>query len=244
MIGRTGEPLRAQNESVRERLMAVFQARIRQTVSLAPMTTFKVGGAADWFLDSSDPTDVVQAVEAGRQLGLPVTVLGGGSNVLVGKGGVRGLVVRLWHGGVSLVRPGVVRADAGVSLNGLVRWTVNRGLAGLARWSGTPGTVGGALHGNAHFQGELIGNQVVSVGVVDPTGAISEIDGPEMQFGYDTSRLQQGREAALWAEFSVSEGGPGDTTDGGARVARLPKEDAAARRTKCRLHLSESRSCC
>ncbi len=207
MTGRA-EPHVGQGEAVRDRLTAVFGPRCRPDVALAPMTTFKVGGSADWFLDSSDPNDVVRAVMAARQLGLPVTVLGGGSNVLVGGGGVRGLVVRMWHGAVAMVGPGVVRADAGVSLNGLVRWTINRGLAGLERWAGTPGTVGGALYGNAHFRGELIGDRVLAVALVEPGGAINRVDASEMEFGYDSSRLQRTREASLWAEFSVGEADP------------------------------------
>ena len=136
MTGRASEPRAEQGESVRDGLMAVFDARCRPDVSLASMTTFKVGGSADWFLDSADPNDIVRAVMTGRQLGLPVTVLGGGSNVLVGGGGVRGLVVRMRHGRVSVVGPGVVRADAGVSLNGLVR--VGRSIAGWLDWSDGP----------------------------------------------------------------------------------------------------------
>ena len=208
MTGRTEEPPTGQRESVGDRLTAVFGARCRADVSLAPMTTFKVGGTADWFLDSSDPNDIVRAVETGQRLGLPITVLGGGSNVLVGGGGVRGLVVRMWHGKASVVGPGVVRADAGMSLNGLVRWTINRGLAGLERWAGTPGTVGGALYGNAHFQGELIGDRVLTVGVVGSDGAIGRAAASEMEFGYDSSRLQRTGEVSLWAEFSVGEADP------------------------------------
>ena len=208
MTGRASEPRAEQGESVRDGLMAVFDARCRPDVSLASMTTFKVGGSADWFLDSADPNDIVRAVMTGRQLGLPVTVIGGGSNVLVGGGGVRGLVVRMRHGRVSVVGPGVVRADAGVSLNGLVRWTINRGLAGLERWAGTPGTVGGALYGNAHFQGELIGDRVLAVDLVESDGVRRRIDASEMEFGYDSSRLQRTRAASLWAEFSVSEADP------------------------------------
>ena len=95
-----------------------------------------------------------------------------------------------------------------MSLNGLVRWTVNRGLSGLERWAGTPGTVGGALHGNAHFQGELIGDRVMSVGLVAPDGATCRVDASEMAFGYDTSRLQRSRETLLWGEFIVDEAEP------------------------------------
>jgi len=208
MIGRTeGQPT-GQRESVCDRLTAVFGARCRADVSLAPMTTFKVGGAADWFLDSSDPNDMIRGVETARQLGLPITVLGGGSNVLVGGGGVRGLVVRLWRGKVSVVGPGVVRADAGMSLNGLVRWTINRRLSGFERWAGTPGTVGGALYGNAHFQGELIGDQVLTVGIVGSDGATGLVAASEMEFGYGSSRLQRTGEVSLWAEFSVGEADP------------------------------------
>ena len=205
MTGWARESSAGQAKPIHDGLTAVFGARCRPDVSLAPMTTFKVGGSADWFLDSSDPHDVVRAVVTARRLGLPVTVMGGGSNILVGSGGVRGLVVRMWHGEVSVVGPGVVRADAGVSLNGLVRWTINRGLAGLERWAGTPGTVGGALHGNAHFQGKLIGDRVLTVGLVESDGATRRVDVAEMEFGYDSSRLQRTREALLWAEFSVSE---------------------------------------
>lgn len=208
MTGQSGEPRAVQREAVRDGLMEVFGTRCRADVSLAPITTFKVGGSADWFLDSSDPNDIVSAVVTGRRLGLPVTVLGGGSNVLVGGGGVRGLVVRMRHGQVSVVRPGVVRADAGVLLNGLVRWTMNRGLAGLERWAGTPGTVGGALYGNAHFQGELIGTRVLTVDLVESDGKRRRVDASEMEFGYNSSRLGRTQAASLWAEFSVSEGDP------------------------------------
>ena len=235
MTGRMEQPRTGHDEAIRARLMDVFGGRCRPDVPLAPMTTFKVGGPADWFLESSDPHDIVRAVAAGRQLGLPVTVLGGGSNVLVGGGGVRGLVVRLWHGKVSMVGPGVVRADAGVSLNGLVRWTINRGLAGLERWAGTPGTVGGALYGNAHFQGELIGDQVLTVGLVEADGATSRVDGSKMEFGYDSSRLQRTREASLWAEFSVGEADP-TTLRAAARESlayRKKTQPLAARSAGC-----------
>jgi UDP-N-acetylmuramate dehydrogenase len=199
------------------------------------MTTFKVGGSADWFLESVHPHDVVRAVATAQRSGLPVTVLGGGSNVLVGGGGVRGLVVRMRHGEVSLVSPGVVRADAGVSLNGLVRWTIHRGLAGLEQWAGTPGTVGGALFGNAHFRGDLIGDRVLTVGLVESDGAIRRVDVTEMEFGYDSSRLQRTREALLWAEFFVSETDP--------KILRAAARESLAYRKKTQPLAARSAGC-
>jgi UDP-N-acetylmuramate dehydrogenase len=187
-------------------LRRTFGDRVRARVALTPLTTFRTGGVADWLLETSAPHDLVAAVRVTRALGLPLTVLGGGSNVLVADGGVRGLMVRMRHGRLTVTGSNEVRADGGVTLNGLVRWTVQRGLAGLECWAGTPGTVGGAVHGNAHFDGRLLGDMVTSVGLVDTRGAVHRVPGAEMVFGYDESRVQHTGEFVLWAEFRVAPG--------------------------------------
>ena len=178
--------------------------RVRRHVALGPLTTFRTGGEADWIADARGAAELVEVLVAAHGAGVPVTVLGGGSNVLIGDSGIRGLVARTRHGDIELVREGVVRAATGVTLNGLVRWTINRGLAGLEAWAGTPGTVGGALFGNAHFQGQLIGDLVTAVGLAERDGTTLTIGGGDMEFGYDRSRLQRTGEVALWAEFAVS----------------------------------------
>ena len=187
---------------------ALGAGRVRQGVRLDTRTTLRIGGAADWFLETRSTREIVRAIQASRSLALPVTLLGGGSNVLVGERGVRGLVLRIWRGGIASPRPGVVRADGGVTLNSLVRWMVHRGLAGLERWAGTPGTVGGGLHGNAHFQGELLGTHLLRAGLVDPDGRVFEAAATALELGYDASRLQRSGEAVLWADFKVAEGAP------------------------------------
>src|SRR5204862_7500947 len=111
--------------------------------------------------------------------------LGGGSNVLVGDGGVRGVVLVVKDRGLTREDATGVRAGAGVTINGLVRWLVGQGLAGLEAWAGTPGTVGGALHGNAHFKGVNIGDLVREVRVLDRRGALHTVPAAEMAFGYD-----------------------------------------------------------
>ena len=180
--------------------------RIRCDEPLAPLTTLRVRGRADWFLDSRSAPEVAAAVGAARALGLPVTLLGGGSNVLVGDAGVRGLVVRFRHGEIAETAPGVVRAAAGVTLNGLVRWTISRGLAGLETWAGMPGTVGGAVCGNAHFRGRLIGERVAAAVLLGPDGDMHRVSRDRMEFGYDRSRAQETGEVVLWAEFAVTTG--------------------------------------
>jgi UDP-N-acetylmuramate dehydrogenase len=182
--------------------------RVRTGVPLAPLTTFHVGGAADYLFEARSADEVVAAVRAAGARGLGVTALGGGSNVLVSDAGVRGLVILARDRSVEQIGDSAVRAGAGLTINGLVRWSVGHGLAGLEAWAGTPGTVGGAIHGNAHFQGRNIGDLVREVRVVSLDGAVSDVEARDMAFGYDTSRLQRSREIALSAVFVVQRGEP------------------------------------
>jgi UDP-N-acetylmuramate dehydrogenase len=190
------------------RMEGLFPGRLEAHARLAAVTTFKVGGAADVLLTTGAPGDVQRACAEARAAGVPVTVLGGGSNVLVSDDGIRGLVIRMHGGDVRRVAEDRVRADAGVTINGLVRWTIGRGLGGLEAWAGTPGTVGGAIYGNAHFQGRNIGDLVASVTLLTPEGTVAEVPASEMQFAYDFSRLHRTGEIVLAADFSVSPGDP------------------------------------
>ena len=183
-------------------------ARVQRNAALAPFTTFKVGGPADWLVLAHRANEVKAVMDAARATRVPVTVIGGGSNVLVSDAGVRGVVLRVHGGDAAFVDERTIRADAGLTINGLVRWTINRGVAGLEAWAGTPGTVGGAVHGNAHFRGRLIGELVKSVEVLDKGTHVASIPAADMEFGYDRSRLQRTHEVVLAAEFRVGRGDP------------------------------------
>jgi UDP-N-acetylmuramate dehydrogenase len=191
------------------RLVEAFGAeRVRRDVVLSPMTTFRVGGAADLLFEPRSSAEIVEARKYAAEAGAPVTMLGGGSNVLVSDDGVRGLVLRPRGGEVRFVDERHVQADAAVTVNGLVRWTITHGAAGLEAWAGTPGTVGGAIFGNAHFDGVLISELVTSVVLADAHGQCRDVPANAMAFGYDTSRLQQSGEALLSATFAVTAGEP------------------------------------
>jgi len=193
----------------RDAMVSRFGAeRFRERVPLAPFTTFKVGGPAEWFLETKTSDEIVDALRIARTHGERVTLLGGGSNVLIGDAGVRGLVIRTRGGLIEQLDAGRVRVDAATTINGLVRWTVQRGIAGLEVWAGTPGTVGGAIFGNAHFGGRLIGDLVESVRLSAPDGETRDLSRDEMEFGYDRSRLQKTGEVLLSAVFDVSTGDP------------------------------------
>jgi UDP-N-acetylmuramate dehydrogenase len=180
--------------------------RVHRDAPLAPYTTFKVGGPADWLVHARSAAEIRAVVDVARDAHLPVTVLGGGSNVLIADDGIRGVVIRVHGGEVASVADDRIRADAGLTINGLVRWTINRGLAGLEAWAGTPGTVGGAIHGNAHFKGRLIGELLDSVELASVDGEIVRLRADEMEFAYDRSRLQRTHEIAIAADFRVGRG--------------------------------------
>jgi UDP-N-acetylmuramate dehydrogenase len=179
---------------------------VRLDVPLAPFTTFRVGGPADVLLETRTTQELIDAVRIARARQAPVRVLGGGSNLLVSDRGVRGLVIRPRGGEANLVGTHLVRADAAVTINGLVRWTINRGLAGLEAWAGTPGTVGGAIYGNAHWKQVNIGDLVESVRLARPDGTLLQVPADRMEFAYDDSRLKRTGEVLVWAAFRVQPG--------------------------------------
>jgi len=193
--------------------------RVKRGEPLAPFTTFKVGGPADILLETQSSDEIVQASKLAHAAAVKVTMLGGGSNVLIADNGIRGLVIRPRGGEVTPVGDRLVRADAAVTINGLVRWTINRGYAGLEAWAGTPGTVGGAIYGNAHWKKINIGDLIESVRLIRPDGTLLQAPADRMEFDYDYSRLKKTGEIVLWAAFRVTPGG-GIPTSAGALVDR------------------------
>lgn len=187
----------------------VGRERVKIEAPLAPLTTFRVGGPADCLVEAHGGDEVVRLLETAALHHIPFTVLGGGSNVVVSDAGVRGLVVRSHGGRVREAggEPGLVRADAGVTMNALVRWTIGRGYAGLEAWAGTPGTVGGAVFGNAHYAGHNISEFVVSVQYVDRVAhVVLEAPAGELGFAYDTSGFQANGDVILSAVFALEPG--------------------------------------
>ena len=184
--------------------------RLRANVALAPFTTFRVGGPAEWLIETRNSDELLAVLRIAHDARVPITMLGGGSNVLVSDRGVKGVVVRPRGGAVARLAADRIRADAAVTINGLVRWTINHGVAGVEAWAGTPGTVGGAIYGNAHFGGRLIGDLVDRVRLASRDGVVQDAPAAAMAFGYDRSRLQSSGEILLSAVFRVSSGDPAD----------------------------------
>ena len=182
--------------------------RVQCEAPLRDLTTFHVGGPAQWLVETRTSDELVAVLRLAHEAGVPAVLLGGGSNVLVADSGVRALVIRPRGGAIVPIDAGHIRADAAMTINGLVRWTITHGLAGIEEWAGTPGTVGGAVFGNAHFGGRLISELISSVRLCSRQGDVSEVAVRDMGFGYDRSRLQTTGEVLLSADFIVSPGDP------------------------------------
>ena len=191
--------------------------RVAIEAPLGPLTTFRVGGPAEWLLETRTSDELVQAVQLAAEAGVPFVLLGGGSNVLVSDQGVRGLVIRPRGGTIARVDDCHIRADAAVTINGLVRWTITHGVAGVEDWAGTPGSVGGAIYGNAHFGGRLMSELISTVRLCNRQGDVSDVSVVDMEFGYDRSRLQLTGEVLLSADVVVSPGDPALLRDAARR---------------------------
>ena len=131
---------------------ALTPLAVEVDVPLAPLTTFRIGGPADYLVRVRTAEQVETAVNTARDLDLPWFLLGHGANILVGDGGFRGLVIRCEVDGIDFLDDHRVRAGAGVEMYpDLINQTVARGLGGLHHFVGIPSTVGGALWQNLHF---------------------------------------------------------------------------------------------
>lgn len=170
-----------------------FRESLSQTESLAPLTWFRLGGPAEFLVRPKSVQELADLVSTCREHGLMLRLLGGGSNLLIRDEGVKGVVAQLEAPVFSEVqiRGREVTAGATVPLTALISQTARAGLAGLEILTGIPGTVGGALRGNAGGRAGAIGQFVRSVTVIDAQNKIVERSGEDLQFAYRASNLDE-----------------------------------------------------
>jgi UDP-N-acetylmuramate dehydrogenase len=160
---------------------------------LAPHTWLKVGGPAQYFVEPRDVDELIAVVRACHEQDVRVRVLGAGSNVVVRDEGVSGAVIRLPRDRFSdvVIEGTTVRAQAGALLSHVISQSVKAGLAGLEVLTGIPGTIGGALHGNAGGHGGDIGQFVRQATVLTATGETFIRSEDELAFAYRFSSLDE-----------------------------------------------------
>ncbi len=199
-------------------LRAAFGARLKTGEPLARHTSARVGGPADYLAVANSAGELAELVRSAWRLDFQPVILGGGSNVLVSDAGVRGLVIlnrarEVKFHAISQAGQPVVWAESGVNLGSLARQCGARGLGGL-EWAATvPGTLGGAVFGNAGAHNSDMAGSLVLAEILQQDGTVRRWTRSELGFAYRTSRLKQlkaqGRpHVVLGAELALSAGEP------------------------------------
>lgn len=181
------------------------QCVVQQDEPLSRHTTFQLGGPCRALIACSTPEQLAVAVGELQRTGEEFILMGGGSNLLVSDAGVPHVVIRYFSEQPQLQRIAeVIEVTGSTLLDDVAAFTVEQGLAGLVQASGIPGTVGGAIAGNAGAFGRQIGDVVASVTLMNRTGQTRLAKPAELQFAYRRSVLQQSEEWVVSARLRLA----------------------------------------
>ena len=188
-----------------ERFDAIRNAEMRQ------YTTLRLGGPSDWLVFPRNGEEITEIFAEAREAGLPVTVIGHGSNLLVLDGGIRGVVIRVEKNMRAIRVEGTrIVAQAGAMLGTVAMAAAEAGLTGLEFASGIPGTVGGGVTMNAGAYGGEMAQVVTRVNGVYPNGTRVSLAAEEMRFGYRASVIQGTDLVVTEVTFDLQEGDPAE----------------------------------
>jgi UDP-N-acetylmuramate dehydrogenase len=174
------------------------QSIVKTNVPLARFSTFKIGGRAEYYCRPRSHSDLVKALVYAEEHGYPVTIIGGGSNLLIADAGVEGLVVHTtglnriettFNNGETVL----LKVGSGVSVDRLTRFAYRRGFTGLEFAGGLPGSLGGAVFMNARCYGGEFQQIVKEVTVVDLDGKTIIVKHNNMDFAYKQSVFMKNR---------------------------------------------------
>lgn len=175
-------------QDITEKLKELFKERLLENESLAKHVNFRIGGPAKYFAEVKTINELEEATNIAREANIPIAVLGGGSNILVNDSGFPGLVLKISMRDVQILGTTVI-AEAGAISSAVARQTANVGLKGFEWAISLPGTIGGAVRGNAGCFGGEMKDTVVSVDVLRD-GKIVELTNKELTFGYRDSSVK------------------------------------------------------
>ncbi|PSO66450.1 MAG: UDP-N-acetylenolpyruvoylglucosamine reductase [Cyanobacteria bacterium QH_2_48_84] len=206
---------------------------IFRQASLESLTSFRVGGAAEWYLAPRSWEALQTSFEWAQSQGLPLTVLGAGSNLLVSDHGVDGLAVGTRYLRDTQFDPntGQVSAGAGKPIATLAWQLAKRGWQGMEWAVGIPGTVGGAVAMNAGAHHSSVADVLVSALVLSPDGTIEELTPQDLGYSYRTSILQGDNRLVVQATFQLQ---PGATK---AEVMTTTQQNLQQRKSSQPYHL-------
>ncbi len=168
---------------------------LQKNIPLKNYTTFKIGGPAKYFFKARKKEDLIKAIKAAKEFNLPFFILGVGSNLLISDKGFKGLVIKNEARNFEIKKERII-AESGAILDKVVARAVKVGLAGLEKGSGIPGTLGGAVYGNAGCpKGDWeIGKLIKEVELLMPNGKIKRKGKNWFSFQYRNSRLKKAKD--------------------------------------------------
>lgn len=188
-------------------LLLLLPGRVQVTEPLHRHTSWRIGGPADIFVEPAHRRELQAAVSFARERGIPLTVIGYGTNLLVSDRGVRGIVVKIGPKlGRVTVRGREVLAEAGAALSRVTAASLKAGLSGLAFSAGIPGAVGGAVVMNAGAYGHSLGEVVQNVLTLGFDGSLTTKTREEMSFAYRSSIIQKEPAIVVEATLTLQEG--------------------------------------
>ncbi len=191
-----------------EELKEIFGDRLLENEPLSKHLVFRVGGPAKWFATAESVDEVKAAIDLCRENSIHWEILGGGSNAIASDEGYDGLVMKIGMMGVQIDNS-TATVDAGMPSVALARQMADQGLSGLEWMVSLPGTVGGAIRGNAGCFGGEIKDSIKKVTVLRD-GEIVEVDTKDLQFGYRHSffKEHENRDVILRAAFKLQKDEP------------------------------------
>ncbi|MFA6512107.1 MAG: UDP-N-acetylmuramate dehydrogenase [Patescibacteria group bacterium] len=190
---------------------------IREQAVLAPFTYFKIGGPADFLSQPKTNEEFITVVRLAQEMQIPITILGGGGNVLIADKGIRGLVIHPENRQYTRAE-NVITAGAGTTNGQLLGFATTEGLAGLENIAGVPGTIGGTVYGNGGMFPSGIEPVLSHVRIVNEAGEEQEFSKQDCALGYRTSRFKRTKEVIIEASFLLY---PKDTKVIAAEIRRL-----------------------
>lgn len=168
---------------------------------LSKYCTFRIGGTAKYFYKAKDTQTLIELIKYAKGTNLPYYIIGGGSNILFADEGFDGLIIKLETEKIEIVED-IVTADAGVLVSQLIKTSIENGLSGMEKWVGLPGTVGGAVRGNAGCNGLETKDILLKAVILDPqTAETKEVFTDYFEFDYRSSKIKQNNELVLSATF-------------------------------------------
>jgi UDP-N-acetylmuramate dehydrogenase len=179
--------------------------KFKKNILLKNYTTFKIGGRARYFFEAKNKDEIVKAIRVAKIMKIPFFILGEGSNLLVSDKGFNGLVIKIQNSKFK-IKNSYLYADAGVPFSTLVKETGKRGFSGLEWAGGLPGSLGGAIFGNAGAFGGETKDTIIWVEALDKNLRVRKFTKKQCQFTYRSSIFKKRGWVVLSAAMKLKKG--------------------------------------